>query len=607
MSLPAAVYGGDFETDNDRKRAWIAQWSISDGSKEVTGRDLESFASHLLVLMQKGQEVFLYFHNLKYDVEFMKYALKEICEENEFEMHIMMRDKNPIFIRIEPPKDSRFSPLNIRDSMKKIPSSLKDLGAMFGLEKLEGFEFEPGWSAKVDFNDDSNWDYVRMDSRIVAVAMNWMHENGYNRSTFSGDAWNEAKKLLNQDKDGKPYPKSFKWDKYFPSLEYELDLKLRKGYTGGINISRHRGFHEGVEITHADVNSMYPTVMYYDPLPYDKPTYLEREPREGSLYIVHAFIKLKLRPGKIPWFTFKSGYDNKLEGLSVGEPIVETKEWHEVTLTSVDLNLLREWYEVVFDDTFPPEWWVFKQKTGIFREYIDKYIAQKKAAKKGTIEYHWAKFMMNSLYGRFGLSPESQETQLVDLDDDLVWKRSKKISDKIDAYLPYAMFITAHARRRLMDYCMKCGPENVIHCDTDSVIHFGGPVEGIEYGDELGQWSIEEKPLKMWEGGFKRYIEQVEENVKSRKSYNIACAGVSEKMRVELYDNPDKILSNDVLGKQDYKVTTPWLRETLIKEGKDPDHYNSMKLIPVRVPGGVILTERQHKLCDNVQYRIRFT
>lgn len=41
---PDCVYGADFETDhNGRDEAFICQWSISNGTKETYGRQLESF------------------------------------------------------------------------------------------------------------------------------------------------------------------------------------------------------------------------------------------------------------------------------------------------------------------------------------------------------------------------------------------------------------------------------------------------------------------------------------------------------------------------------------------------------------------------------------
>lgn len=41
--LPDAVYGADFETDNDGSKAWVCQWCISTGETETYGRSLQSF------------------------------------------------------------------------------------------------------------------------------------------------------------------------------------------------------------------------------------------------------------------------------------------------------------------------------------------------------------------------------------------------------------------------------------------------------------------------------------------------------------------------------------------------------------------------------------
>jgi hypothetical protein len=65
------------------------------------------------------------------------------------------------------------------------------------------------------------------------------------------------------------------------------------------------------------------------------------------------------------------------------------------------------------------------------------------------------------------------------------------------------------------------------------------------------------------------------------------------------------ILSDKHLGQTDYKIKSDWLRELYIKNGMNPDCVNTMKLIPERVPGGIILRERQHKLNDNLRMRLR--
>lgn len=608
------IFGGDLETDNDGEKAWIVQWAISDGETEFTGQTIESFRDRLMILMRSFPSV-IYFHNLKYDLSFIKYALFDIMTKEGIPLFPIMRNKNPIMISLQPSDDSGFHELTLRDSMKKLQGTLAAVAKSVNMKKLDGFDFYPGWSNNVDFDNPENWEYVKMDARIVAVAMQQLHKDGNTKPTFSGDAWRNAQRMLNgsdmrTDNDN--------WNKYFPKLDREIDKALRSAYSGGLNISRHHGVNTG-KITHADVNSMYPTVMYYDELPHGEPVYSRDEPK-STLYVMKAKFKFKLKPGLIPWFAFKHGGEYLLEDMKIGTPITQTKMFHILTLTNVDIELLSKWYDLEIDTT-GAEYWSFKSSVGIFRNYIDKYMEMKKKeaaeGRKGKLLYNWSKLMMNSLYGRFGLNADGEDSSL-EFDpeiNDLKWKVTPAEID-IDGYLPYAMFITAHARRRLLDYVMKCGAENVIHCDTDSVIHFGGRVPGIAYGHDLGQWDIESEPVKIWEGGFKRYVEQITPEIDSVISLKMAAAGVSNRrndngvpvgMWIELWDNPEIICSNQILGNTNYQIKSDWLRKLYAAEGLNPDSVNTMKLIPVTRPGGAILVERQHKLddCMKLGYRKR--
>ena len=156
----------------------------------------------------------------------------------------------------------------------------------------------------------------------------------------------------------------------------------------------------------------------------------------------------------------------------------------------------------------------------------------------------------------------------------------------------------------------------MIHCDTDSVIHFGPPSEDVEHGEHLGTWGIESEPVAIYEGGFKRYIEVLRYPIESPKDISMACAGVPQKfdptgkvpvgMWVELLDDPSKICETGrTLGQSDYRIESDWLRRIYIENGYDPDHVNTNKLIPETVPGGTILRERQHCLNDMMIYRFR--
>ena len=627
------VYGADFETDNDGTSAWIVQWAISNGTEEIHGCDLDSWMGLLQGLYEQKpfSKLYIYFHNLKYDLQFFKSELQAFADRNRMDLRITMRRGAPIQITLKETEQSLHAvSLIFRDSMKKQPGNLKSLAKSIGMKKLESprHGFVPGWSRDLNYSEDSeDWTYIDNDARIVAVAMRHLHREGFRKATASGDTWHQAKEFLRRKrpKDKRKYKDNLQWLDFFPQLDLDLDMFLRRGYSGGLNISLHRGLNIASPerpITHEDVHNMYGGKMDKCKLPYGLPILSKSPPTiPGMLYIAHVMVKMDLKDGLFPWYQFKNGYDNQIEGLKMGEPVIYTTEYHELILTNVDLDLLSEWYNLDFDPDWEPQYWIFKSKTGIFTEYLDYWTEKKEKAKKGTLQYITAKLMINSLYGRFALAPETEIIHL-EMDDEKgywVWESEPGINENNDAYLPFSMFVTAWARRTLLDNCMAVGPENVIHCDTDSVIHFGPPVESPKsrHGEHRGTWGIESTPTRIYEGGFKRYIEILSEDgeIHSLKDVSMACAGVPQQcddngvpvgMWVELLDDPLRItMTGYTLGKPDYAIKSQWLRDLYLDNGLNPDCVNTMKLIPENVPGGVILRERQHALNDGLIYRLR--
>ena len=164
--------------------------------------------------------------------------------------------------------------------------------------------------------------------------------------------------------------------------------------------------------------------------------------------------------------------------------------------------------------------------------------------------------------------------------------------------------------------CLDAMPNSVIHCDTDSVIHYGEPVESIPHGEHLGTWGIESRPQYIVESGFKRYVETRHYPPQSSDDFiGMALAGVPQPkdkdgvpygMQIEILDDPSIILHDGyILGNEHYRIKSKWLRQLYIQHNLNPDDVDTMKLIPKKVVGGVILEKRQHKLNDNLQWRLR--
>ena len=608
------IYGLDTETDNDGETAWIVQWCIHDGKKAIIGGNLDSLTSRLAKLGRPGKH-YLYCHNLKYDLAFLVYAIYALLLEYEGDLHPIIRKGSPVSITLKIGDRT----LIFRDSGKKWQGNLASLGKAYGVPKLAAPEedFSPGWSKRVDFSDPAQWDYVKRDAEIVAVAMQHMHYKQHARkSTTSGDAWADMHRCINK---GWTKPGEDRWSQLFPPLGYELDRMLRPAYFGGINISQWKGHYILGPITHEDIVSMYPSRMKFCRMPYGLPIYIGSSlPPEDELYISKMRLKMHIKDNRIPWFTFKQGYDAILEGSRFGEPVSDTQHWHELTLSSVDLETLALDYDLEIDPLYESETWVFKSTTGIFDEYIDKWLKVKSEAAKGSPEREHAKRMLNAAYGRFALIQEAEDVSLIEEDGDLRWVSAMTVSEN-DGYLPVAIFTTAYARQELMQrvrmICDTYGADAVIHSDTDSVIYKGEPLG--DHGKGLGQWDIESQPVGIYEGGFKRYVEVFDgplwDPVKERiTGLTVTAAGVPQKtafdgcpvgMWLEILDDPQLISTGAVLGRSDYRIKSKWLRDVYLAHGRDPDCVNTLKLLPRKVPGGVILEGHQHELSDNLKIR----
>lgn len=186
---------------------------------------------------------------------------------------------------------------------------------------------------------------------------------------MSGDAFNCAKQMIGSS-DGKQYPDYDRWDKLFPKLSYELDSFCRIAYVGGVNFSANKGMNEG-SILHYDIHNSYGSVMYWDPMPIGIPTLTHKWPLDGVLFIADLRMKLRIRDGLKPWFSFHNGLDDIIEGWEHGTLIEKTYHYHNMVLTSVDLAILSDWYDIDFDESYVPTFAIFKSRAGILVPYID--------------------------------------------------------------------------------------------------------------------------------------------------------------------------------------------------------------------------------------------
>ena len=515
-------YSADFETTTtEPTRVWLwAICSVNDYTKRCWGTDISSFFGELH--KRKYRESIIYFHNLKFDGNFIIWHLlvemgfkwvEKNPSENEFTTLISHLGQ---FYEIQINFGGR-NKIKIRDSLKKLPFSVAEIAKAFNLVMTKG-EIDYKAARAVGYvPSDIELDYIFRDVGIVAQALKMQYEQGYKRMTVSADALAYFKKL---DK---------YFDTHFPKLSLQCDAFLRKAYKGGWVFCNPK--YQGKEVGKGfvlDVNSMYPWAMKFKPLPYAIPKYFKGEyipDTEYPLYITHFFADFKLKENGIPSIQIKNN-----SRFCPTDYVTDSQGFCELTLTSVDFELLKMNYhifEIKFIDGF-----MFRSATGIFAPYVDEFMKIKETSKGGKRTL--AKLMQNGLSGKFAKNPDTtgvhpvfnQEKNCISY-----VANKKEMSDPV--YVPVTSFITAWARWNIITTASHCY-DRFLYADTDSLHLLGDEIpEGVKVDpNKLGYWKKESEFIRAKYLHAKCYVEDEQDALK------ITVAGLPKSSRgLVTFDN----------------------------------------------------------------------
>lgn len=548
MSKKRLKISADFETttDPDDARVW-ASCCVDIESLETLhiGNSIDSFFEWL-----KDKNTVCYFHNLKFDGEFiLAYLLK-----NGYEYSETPRDKTfsslitdggvwySLTVIFEK-RNKKYKKVVFYDSLKKLPFKVATISKAFNLpdEKLV-IDYKAPRPVGHELTDEERA-YIVNDCRIVAGALKIQLEQGLKRMTNASDALHNFKDSITL--------KHF--EKYFPVFPVELDAFIRKSYKGGyVYLNPIHKNARGLKGLTFDVNSLYPSVMYEKLLPYGYPVFFEGEPetsRDYPLFIVHLKCAFELKKNHLPTIQLKGNHafvQTEYLTSSNGDVV-------DLTLTSVDLDLFLEHYEV-YELTYV-RGLKFRGRVGLFKEYIDYWMNIKETS-TGAIR-QLAKLMLNSLYGKFATNPNGRK-RIPELDEDEIVSFSYSDDDEREpVYTAMGSFITAYAREKTI----RSGQavfHRFIYADTDSLHLVGHDVpENLEiHPTKLGAWKHEATFIDSKFIRAKTYMETTEEGTK------VTCAGMPDNVKERVtYDN--------------FKSGSTF-------EGK---------LMPRRVKGGVVLVE----------------
>lgn len=223
---------------------------------------------------------------------------------------------------------------------------------------------------------------------------------------------------------------------------------------------------------------------------------------------------------------------------------------------------------------------VYKKGENVMKEYLEM-LYNMRQTEKGEMKTIM-KLMMNNLFGKFGQNRVRKKRMWVDRYElqkyekegwrsDGIFEEKRLIWKEIPGERGYfvnpviPMLISAGAREYLYKAIMKVGAEDILYCDTDSVMFKGDHKKKFKLGRRWGEWKVE--------------FEKETLNIKGEKKYmygdKVKLAGVRKRFQtpssfrrgIVKHERTVGIIQSARLGVK--PMTTEKLVNILMEEKKD--------------------------------------
>ena len=653
-----SYYVGDFETtvydDQTETEVW-ASAIVEMYTEDVI--ILHSIDETFDYLCNLQRNLIIYYHNLKFDGTFWLYYLTYVKKLKQG--FIMDEDKIVAQKTDEQLEDGEFSYIisnmgqwygisikingyiiNIRDSLKLLPVSVKRLGESFGTKhKKTSIEYTGYRYAGCEITEEEK-KYIANDVLVVKEALEIMFDQKHKSLTIGACCMKEFKQIMRTQMSAIDYKLMFP-DLTKIELDKELygskdaDEYIRESYKGGwcylVKGKEGKIYKNGIT---ADVNSLYPSMMHSESgnrYPIGYPTFWkganipEQITDDEYYYFIRIKCRFKIKRNMLPtiqikhnifyspneWLTTSDFYSKKdkkyyryltdMEGNSIeAKPIL--------TLTKTDYLLFRKHYNVydleILDGCY------FSTVIGLFDEYIDKY-KQIKMNSKGALR-EIAKLFLNNLYGKLATNRIDSFKIINDEIADHLSFFTVTRDDKPVVYIPAGSAITSYARRFTITAAQAnyhgINNRGFIYADTDSIHCDLSPdmlVNVPVHSSDFCHWKLEGSWDKAIFIRQKTYIEHiVAENLEpiDEPYHNIKCAGMPDACKQQLnysFQQHDEAYWSAKLGEK-------W--QTYTQEERDfictPRNYSDFKvglkifgkLLPVQIKGGTVLYETTYEI-----------
>jgi hypothetical protein len=303
----------------------------------------------------------------------------------------------------------------------------------------------------------------------------------------------------------------YRKDELIPIITGSMYDNMKNAYTGGsVDVYKPHGYN----IYSYDVNSLYPTQMANYDMPVGSPTYFEgdinlREEIKNPFGIFEVEVT---SPDNLNYPILQLRFKTK-NGIKTISPLGKWKSWY---FSEELYNAIKYGYKFNIIRGY-----IFERKN-IFKKYVNCLYDIKKKSDKDSVNYLIAKLLLNSLYGRFGMSPllenhlivsphitekminsdniivknvvnlKKSGKELITFFDDKITNNNRRINVSI----PISIAVTAYGRIFMSIFKMKFLEKDIklYYSDTDCV-HIDKELDNKFLGDNLGQFKFEKKNI----------------------------------------------------------------------------------------------------------------
>lgn len=496
--------------------------------------------------------------------------------------------------------------ISMFDSLKIVPQTLNDIGTkVIDIEEMfykqsETFDYETPREHNHKLSQLER-NYLYNDVYILKEFIKQFYlPLNTNMKTASGIAFEMYIKTAFKSDDMKNAYELF--EEHYP-IQFNPQIKaiIKASYSGGWTQSNRKT--TGVKILtnkalSIDINSSYPSTVKFKPLPYGDPKLYKGDPvytdeyKNAILTICFDGFKNKNEDNQLGEFKCLSinkdifkvtgneyiatnikdnkclGYGNNKSSKYLYKISIWDFELHNI-LENLDLYIAHKEYDDILEcyniNTGIEKGYhiesslVYKMETGFFGEAVDLCMIEKNKGKElnNTCMELSGKLKANSFYGKMASSVERDIRDLKINDKGLSeFKSDNRVYETPKKYYPsFASCVTAWSRVNLRTTLYKCGYNNVLYFDTDS-LYTTLNYEQLKDLDidlhptKLGAWDIEKEYSWFKSIGAKKYILHGKSYGKAHELKCICkCAGLPKEVRDNIQED-DFYLGKTFTGKK---------------------------------------------------------